>query len=142
MFCPKCGKPINDGAEFCPFCGSATSHAKSTTGADNSSMAQNSTPVQSSVSSSKNKKFWEFIWCDSLYILIFLEIIVFGVLGTLGTEAVLSVTPVTVLTVLLNIVTLVLWKANKNKPALILLIVDMVAPILRFIATMLFFTIH
>ena len=142
MFCSNCGKPINDGAEFCPFCGNATSYAKPAIDTNHQAPIQNIASDNITLNASKNEKFWKFIWCDLLYILIILELFLWFTYMLSSPEFnFFSISPI--FAVLLNIVTLVLWNKNINKPALILLIVDMFAlPVLLAIPGMVLFVLN
>lgn len=134
MFCKKCGKTLNDSAEFCPFCGEkvAASSVSSMPPSSNSySAIPNGAPQTSTID--KKQSFWKFIWCDYLYILLYLSIcvsvLVFSVSKNMG--GILLTSALSVLSIIGTIIT---WKTNQAKRALVMLLASLILFIIQGIS--------
>ena len=120
MFCKKCGKTLNDSAEFCPFCGEKV--ISPTPAVNNPNPIFQNSSVYSS-SDAKSLGFWRFIWCDFLYILIY-YVICISVVGIVVSSSAGSLVG-GILGLLSVIATIMMWKANRIKPALIMLLISL-----------------
>lgn len=75
MYCPSCGKEIEDGSKFCPLCGATIQQNAASPDARSAGVESNAAP---------EKKSHRFIWIFGILLIVFLALISPGIGAILG----------------------------------------------------------